>query len=323
MTARDAWEALLVEQNKVQAPPLLIEDFNYFINKTIIQYINKKYTYYDLNQQLADDLRVLKTTVHIAPSICNISGTNGEQKAAIQALYGSTYDLYLPLDYLHLLSCVCSFKYVGSQKYDLCGTSTTSTYKQAAATRLSTDLWPTVINNYYTRPSINRPYYLINNFNSNLGSVNSGDAAYKSTTDLALNTLDKSLTNSSKYSREIVLGGGSQLVGDLKQEIGKNSNEGTSNLTRVGSPENVRLEIRYGTDSNDYQLVDVQVDYLRAPQYIQLTQTQLDLIEDTSQILEWPDYVCDQIINELINLIFENHSDPRLQTHAPITQSIS
>jgi hypothetical protein len=35
MTARDIWDAMGVELNKVQAPSLLIEDYNYFINKAI------------------------------------------------------------------------------------------------------------------------------------------------------------------------------------------------------------------------------------------------------------------------------------------------
>jgi hypothetical protein len=33
MTLREIFEAVLVEINKVQAPSLLLEDFNYFANK--------------------------------------------------------------------------------------------------------------------------------------------------------------------------------------------------------------------------------------------------------------------------------------------------
>jgi hypothetical protein len=35
MTARQVYEAVLVEMNKVQAPSLLLEDFNYLFNKAI------------------------------------------------------------------------------------------------------------------------------------------------------------------------------------------------------------------------------------------------------------------------------------------------
>ena len=65
MTARQLWEATLIELNKVQAPSLLLEDYNYFINKAVYQYINKKYNIYDVNQQTTDDIKVLKATTKI------------------------------------------------------------------------------------------------------------------------------------------------------------------------------------------------------------------------------------------------------------------
>ena len=53
--------------NKVQAPSILLEDFNYFFNKAINQYINKRYNIYDVNQQTTDDIRVLKSTAKLFP----------------------------------------------------------------------------------------------------------------------------------------------------------------------------------------------------------------------------------------------------------------
>jgi hypothetical protein len=35
MTARAIYEAMLTELNKVEAPSLLLEDYNYFLNKAI------------------------------------------------------------------------------------------------------------------------------------------------------------------------------------------------------------------------------------------------------------------------------------------------
>jgi len=66
------------------------------------------------------------------------------------------------------------------------------------------------------------------------------------------------------------------------------------------------MEIRYGSDNSIFELTDVYIDYVKAPQIIRLTQEQLDYTEDRSQVLEWPDYVCQEIINELVNLIMEN-----------------
>ena len=62
MSLRDIYEAVLVEIKKVNAPNILLEDFNLFLNKAINQYVNKRYNIYDINQQVTDDLSVLKGT---------------------------------------------------------------------------------------------------------------------------------------------------------------------------------------------------------------------------------------------------------------------
>lgn len=87
---------------------------------------------------------------------------------------------------------------------------------------------------------------------------------------------------------------------------------------RYGNASEVRLEIRYGKDDTLFKLENVYVDYIKTPQHIRLTQEQLDLTEDTSQMMEFPDYVCQEIINELVKLCMENASDPRLQTNLAV-----
>ena len=57
MTHLQLYESALVEQNKHEAPTLLIEEYNYLINKALIQYIKLTYARFDLNQQASDDLR--------------------------------------------------------------------------------------------------------------------------------------------------------------------------------------------------------------------------------------------------------------------------
>mgnify|MGYP003476368686 FL=1 len=48
----------------------------------------------------------------------------------------------------------------------------------------------------------------------------------------------------------------------------------------------------------------------------------LDSIEDNSQVLEFPDYVIYEIINEIVDLMLENASNPRVQSHYAINQLI-
>ena len=93
--------------------------------------------------------------------------------------------------------------------------------------------------------------------------------------------------------------------------------------TRYGNASKVRMEIRYGDDDTVFELQKVLVDYIKTPQHIRLTQAQVNLTEDTSQIMEFPDYVCQEIINELTTLVMANIADPRLQTHIPVTTTIA
>jgi hypothetical protein len=92
---------------------------------------------------------------------------------------------------------------------------------------------------------------------------------------------------------------------------------------RYGNRSKVRLELRYGKDDSLFELKKVYIDYLKSPQFIRLTQEQIDEVVDNSQILEFPDYVNQEVVNELIKLLMENASDPRLQTNIPINQSIA
>lgn len=290
--------------NKVEAPSLLLPDFNYLVNKAVLQYINTRYNIYDANQQTTDDLRVLKATALLSVKMADYGEDNS---SAIKGLYGATYEVDLPEDYLHILNCVCIFQ-VNEQKDcwdkgDLwnCG-----------AQRLTSDMWPLVINNFYMRPSYRRPYYFIHNVNT---SVNLPTNPYQPGTSLGSGTDMRSGTYSaednSNLSRTIKIGNSSESL--VEKNIGH----------RFGNASKVRMEVRYGKDNSVFQLINVHIDYLKSPQHLRLTQTQLDSTRDTSQMMEFPDYVCQEIINGLVKLVMENSSDPRLQTNIPVNQTIA
>ena len=126
-----------------------------------------------------------------------------------------------------------------------------------------------------------------------------------------------------KDGNENVIIQGSGLPKSIKIGDDYVSNVERGASLRYGNVSEVRLEIRYGTDNRVFELVSVYVDYIKAPQNIRLTQMEIDQTEDTSQMLEYPDYVCQEIINELVHLIMENISDQRLQTHPVVSQSIA
>lgn len=155
-----------------------------------------------------------------------------------------------------------------------------------SARKSTSDAWPLILINPYLSPSYKRPYYFI----QNIPSTN----------------LNENSKNSEEQSNII--------------RIGKTV---STTSVRLSNPSEIKLEIRYGKDSSIFSLESIHVDYLKTPQYLKLTQEQFDLVEDTSQILEFPDYVCQEIINELVLLILENSSDSRLQTHIAVSQSVA
>lgn len=372
MTARQVFEATLIELSKIQAPSLKLYEFNYLFNKAINQYINKVYNVYDINQQTTDDLRVLKATTFLTPhkvelagrasgaakdnAIQNTKAVTGNQDSpeggytgqassylskahrSIQSLHGATYEVYMPIDYLHMLNCVCIY-YVAKQKdcWDA------GSYIEIPATRLTADSWSQIITDIYNRPSPMRPYYYIHNLNQQ--QVLPTDPRTEVTTGTGLeevgidmngiyqvtsasggewedNDIDAGTaggtnvkTQNSNFQRTFKL-----KIGETEQQV---SLVEKPIALRAGNTSNVRCEIRYGKDDSLFQLVEVQIDYVKCPQFIRLTQEQIDLTEDTSQIMEFPDYVNQEIINELVHLVMERINDPRLGNNIQMTQSIA
>lgn len=81
--------------------------------------------------------------------------------------------------------------------------------------------------------------------------------------------------------------------------------------------------MRFGNDDTIFTPSHLYIDYLKAPMYIRLTQDQIDSTLDFSQVLEFPDYVCFEIVNIFTRLLMENASDPRLQTNIPLNNTIA
>ena len=66
----------------------------------------------------------------------------------------------------------------------------------------------------------------------------------------------------------------------------------------------------------------VNIAYLKSPQEIRLTKKQIDMTEDTSQILEWPDTTCQEITNDLVAVFMENTADQRLASNMQVNQAV-
>ena len=313
MTARDVYEAVGIELNKAKAPSLMLDDFNYLFNKAILQTINKFYNQYDISQQTTDDIRVLKSSVVLTPTLIDSTNT--------LKLFGAAYEAYLPTDYFHLLNAVCEF--IPNRNFK-CWVKNVPIY--VGARRLPADQWPAIITNIYNRPSIKMPYYYIHNRNSENRVSTNPYEAYNGTTNTQ--PLGTGTDFNGTYN---VTADGVTDIRNLASSMPVN--DGTTSVKladsekvaayRYGNSSSVRLEVRYGKDSSLFSLNSILIDYLKTPQFIVLTEEQIDRTIDTSQVMEFPDYVIFEIINNLVMLILENTSNPRLQTNMPIQQSIA
>ena len=247
MTIRDLYDAALIEINKLEAPSMLLEDYNYFINKAIQQYINKAYNRYEINQQATDDLLSLRSSA--SPDITTV---NDESTAM------------LPDNYWHVLNCVIEFEKTGSTT----GCKSESKNMLQPARKLTAEIYPAIINNAYFKPSYKNPYYSINS-----------------------RTVENNILDS--------------IINPCDDKI--------------ETEKNVKLNLMVGKVK--YEPITVFVNYLRTPEKVYLKEDDL-YGEDRTKEMEFPDYVCYEIINEFVKLLLENTADPRLSTNVPINQSI-
>lgn len=156
---------------------------------------------------------------------------------------------------------------------------------QQGANKLDTSQWSHVINNAYMKPSVKRPYYYI------------------------INIEDPDKSNI--------------ISDDKKKEISKDQNgDYIRTGIRYGNSVQPIMQIKCGNNPR-YELVAVYIDYLRAPEYLSLDRDILDDIADNSQVIEFPDYVVYEIINEIVKLVMENGQNPRIQTNPPVNQTVA
>ena len=296
MTIRELYDYALIEMNKVEAPSLLLEDFNYFMNKAVQQYINKVYNRYDINQQSSDDLRVLKATTELDPDKVS-NGKIGNKERFV-------YTVTLPSDYMHILNCIIEYEVNGDYKCYKDGD-----HVDFAARRLTADMAAGILHNVYMKPDYKRPYFYINNVN-----INTREKPYtgrvNNPTDADTSAIEDPRRKDSSIQEDNVEH--FDRTDSVKEED-----------TRLANASEVRLEIRFGDDDRVFKPFKVYIDYIKAPMFIRLNYDDITSTEDHTRILEFPDYVCYEIVNEFVKLLMENASDPRLQTNYAVNQTIA
>ena len=180
----------------------------------------------------------------------------------------------------------------GYQSKNTCNGSKEKSEVKSLARRLTSDMYPNIMNNAYFKPSYKTPYYFITkigvDFNKNL-------------LDDILNPCGRQAISSNA------------MLSQILDPCGEIFDEEMSGI--------LKLEIRCGSNKK-YVPSYVYVDYLRVPEKITLSYDELENEMDTTKMLEFPEYVCYELVNECVKLIMENASDPRLETNTAINQTI-
>ena len=198
------------------------------------------------------------------------------------------WNLELPNDYIHMLNCMATFTgnsgEVGSRCSNNEGKSKSMT---SLCRRLTADIYPDIMRNYYMKPSHKNPYwYIINNNNDNGFDYNKKNKVNNDSSELEYRYI---------YMKD--------------------------NGDRTAHQFTVNIEIHSG--NSDWVLDKIYITYIKAPMYVSMTEEEVLNIVDETQVLEFPDYICYEIINLFVKLIMENISDPRLQTNMPVNQTIA
>lgn len=153
MTVKQLYEYALIELNKLKAPSILIEDFVYLLNKAIQQHINLVYNRAEYNQQSSDDLSFLQTDCIIKAGDCPVVRINGD----------TVWRLKLPNDYVHMLNCIATFTGGDKDVIKRCSNKEDKSEITSLCRRLTADIYPDVLRNYYLKPSHKNPYWQIVN----------------------------------------------------------------------------------------------------------------------------------------------------------------
>lgn len=228
-TARQVYIEILTELVREEAPTLYLEDFLYYFNKGISEYMKRRYELTEATQQLTDDLRTWKKIHRDTRLIIPIEEVGMNEG----------------FEYRHLLNCII---YADIQFPDIdCG-QLPGQIKGYKAVRMSSAVKAGIVDNLFLEPKYYRPYFEI---------------------------LDNS------------------------------------------------VYIRAGELRSDVTVTDVNIEYLKQPELVDLTEDQIANDTDTSQMLEFSKDVGDEITKIVLSLILERGQNVRTQSQATVNQSVN
>lgn len=175
-TARKEYINILTELIKEESPVLYLEDFLYYYNKGIGEYLNARYEKFELTQQITDDVRTWKHKYTATPTeVEELEVKIDNIKECRQVTLSKEIIITPPVGppmahkvnytatkcdkgYRHLLNCVVEVKLLRPVSHCTQAALTTKKYK---VTRSTSDRNAVLPENDYLKATFYRPYFSI------------------------------------------------------------------------------------------------------------------------------------------------------------------
>jgi len=342
MTAREIYEAVLVEVNKENAPTFTIEEFNYLLNKSVLALTNEKYNFYAANQQLSDDLRVLLKTAEFGLETDTFNAVRGTLvndviTAATEAKVSSVSDISVG-DIIKLgdSSVEATVNAVDTSSYPYTLTLSDGPEKTITAGAPIYIKTPQVSLTQYIdgfdESDMMIPVVLPSSDYLHMLScrvVQKGNKPYPTdSTTTYLTFPAKRLTfdiynfiENNVYLRPAPNRPYYQVFDNYLNSGMIKTDNGTPLYKEYQNKPTVNVYLgRQRATLNPYM---VKIDYLKLPEPIILDDVDIFTAgADTSQALEFPDYLKNEIVRRITDYLLEKTRDPRVQTHPAFNQEI-
>jgi len=321
MTVRELYRNVLVELNKVEASALYVEDFLYYANKGVNWYVNGRYAVYDTSQQLSDDLRALR----VGPEKILFGK---ELEAAEEKKYQEEVrEEILKTERLRIQIMMSDAKYAreskeAENKRTRCISACND---EKCRDKCNAEFSATMValnQDYEARkgPVIIKPRQVV----KKKGNLTQLKHDYRH----LLNCIVKVEVLTPVFECEQGKGtvetySAKRLTADRKAAILNNSFLEPRFYRPYYDIAGNHLTIHTGdADRSKFRVLETTVEYLKNPKELKLDVEMLTEPYDRSDEMEFPEYVCIEILNLIIMFIMEQGMDPRLSTATSINRSV-
>ena len=283
MTVREFYRNVLIELNKEEASALYVEDFLYYANKAVNFYVNSRYGMYDTSQQVADDLRALAMGPETVKDADGIIAAKAECVSLCNTRGEKCEDACTGTDD-EIELCVAECK-----------------INKAACIHACAKRYP---NTHDNLTALNHSYRHILNCIITVTLVRSASIG-----------CNQSNGSTVQYACK-------RMTADRRSAIQNNSFLEPTFYRPYFKITGDRLEVLTGNSTSEFTVDDVSIEYLKNPGTLKIEAEDLLTIVDTTDVMEFDEYVCIELVNMAVGFILEQGTDPRLATQPSINQSI-